>query len=113
MLGFIIHLLITAGLLLAIARLVDGIEVESGAAALWGALVLGLANAIVRPVLVFLTLPLTILTLGLFLLVVNAAMFGLAAALVSGFRVRSFWAALLGSVLLSVFNLLISLFFGL
>jgi putative membrane protein len=113
MLGFVVHVLITAGLLLFIAQLIDGLDVDSGAAALWGALVLGIANAIVRPVLVVLTLPLTIITLGLFLLVVNAAVFGLAAALVPGFRVRSFWAALVGSVLLTVFNLVISVVFGL
>lgn len=113
MLGFLIHLLITAGLLFFIAQLVDGIDVDSGLAAFWGALVLGIANAVVRPILVVLTLPLTILTLGLFLLVVNAAVFGLAAVLVPGFRVRSFWAALVGSVLLSLFNLLISVVFGL
>ena len=113
MLGFIIHLLITAGLLLVIAQLVNGISITSAGAALWGALALGLANAIVRPILVFLTLPLTILTLGLFLLVVNAATFGLAAALVPGFRIRSFWAALIGSILLSVFNVIISIVFGL
>ena len=76
------------------------------------ALVLGLVNAVVRPVMVVLTLPLTFLTLGLFLLVVNAAVFGLAAALVSGFRVRNFWAALVGSVLLSLLNLGISWIFG-
>lgn len=112
MIEFLIHLLITAGLLLFIGHLVGGIEVTSGPAALWGALVLGLANAIVRPLVVLLTLPLTIVTLGLFLLVVNAAMFGLAAALVPGFRVRTVGAAFLGSILLSVFNLVIAFIFG-
>jgi len=66
--------------------------------------VLGIVNALIRPLLVFLTLPITILTLGLFLLVINALLLKLAAALVPGFRVRGFGAAFLGALLLSVFS---------
>jgi putative membrane protein len=107
MAAFIVHLLLTAVLLLVVARVVRGVEIKSFGSALIGALVLGLVNALVRPIMVLLTLPLTILTFGLFLLVINALMFGLAAALVPGIRVRGFLPALFGSVLLTVLNLLI------
>jgi putative membrane protein len=82
--------------------LVPGISVESmGTLALAG-LVLGLVNAILRPVLVLLTLPITLLTLGLFYLIVNGVAFALAAALVPGFRVETFGSAVLGSLIVSV-----------
>lgn len=106
---FIVHVLVTAVLLFVVGRLVSGIHVRDGKAALVGALVLGLANAVVRPVLVLLTLPVTILTLGLFLLVVNALMLALAAALVDGFEIDGFWSALAGSLLLAVMNALVGL----
>lgn len=111
MLQFLVHVIVTAILLFVIGRVVPGIDVRDGRAALWGALVLGIANGIVRPILVFLTLPLTIVTLGLFLFVVNALMLMLAAALVDGFKVRGFGSALAGSVLLSVLNLAVSYIF--
>jgi putative membrane protein len=105
--GFIVHVVVTAVLLFVIGRLVSGIHVRDGKAALVGALVLGLANAFVRPVLVLLTLPVTVVTLGLFLLVVNALMLALAAAFVDGFEIDGFGAALVGAVLLSVMNFFI------
>ena len=111
MLQFLLHLVVTAILLFVVGKIVSGIDVRDAKAALWGALVLGIANAIVRPVLVLLTLPLTIITLGLFLFVVNAVMLMLAAALVDGFKVRGFGSALIGSVLLSVLNLAVDLVF--
>jgi putative membrane protein len=110
MLQFVLHVVVTAVLLLVVGRIVAGIEIRDPKAALWGALVLGIANGFVRPLLVVLTLPLTILTLGLFVFVVNALMLMLAAALVDGFRVRGFGAALVGSVLLSLLNLAVSAF---
>lgn len=109
---FLIHLVITAGLLLLVAKVVKGFEVKSGKVALWSALVLGLANGFVRPILIALTLPLTVLTLGLFLIVINAAMLKLAAALVEGFNIKGFGPALLGSVVLSLLNLAVSMVFG-
>lgn len=112
MIEFILHLLVTAGLLMLVGRLVDGIRVGSGGAALAGALILGIANAVIRPVLVLLTLPLTVLTLGLFLFVINALMLMLAAAVVPNFTVRGLGPALIGSVLLSLLNLLVSWVFG-
>lgn len=109
---FIAHILVTAFLLFLLGRLVDGIEVRDGTAAVLGALVLGLANAFVRPVVVLLTLPATILTLGLFLLVVNALMLMIAAAFVKGFEVKGFGAALWGSIALAVMNILVSVLLG-
>ncbi len=92
--------------------MVSGIEVEDGTAAVIGALVLGLANAFIRPILVVLTLPITFLTLGLFVWVVNAFMLKLTAALVPGFKVEGFWAAMVGSMLLGILNIAVSAFFG-
>jgi putative membrane protein len=108
MLEFLAHLILTAALLLVVAKLVRGVQVQSFGWALVGALVLGLVNALVRPVMVLLTLPLTILTLGLFLLVINALMLWLVGALVSGIRVQGFVPAFLGSLLLTVLNLIIA-----
>lgn len=102
--GFIVHVLVTAGLVFVLGHLVSGIHVRDGKAALFGAIVLGLANAFVRPLLVLLTLPATILTLGLFLFVVNALMLMLAAAFVDGFEVRGLGSALWGSILLGLMN---------
>jgi len=109
---FIAHILVTAALLFILGRLADGIEVRDGKAAVFGALVLGLANAFVRPVIVLLTLPATILTLGLFLIVVNAFMLMLAAAFVDGFEVEGFGAAVWGSIGLAVMNFLVGAMFG-
>ena len=105
--SFLLHLVLTAIALLVVANVVDGVQVSGFGAALIGALILGLVNAFVRPVMILLTLPLTIVTLGLFLFVVNALMFWLVAALVPGFRITGFGAALLGSLLLTVLNILI------
>jgi putative membrane protein len=96
--------------LAAAAYLVPGVSISSGTALAFGALVLGFVNAVVRPVMTLLTLPLTLLTLGLFYLVVNAAAFGLAAALVPGFSVASFWAALLGALVVSLVSWFIGAF---
>jgi putative membrane protein len=112
MIVFFVHLIVTAALLLLVANLVRGVQVEGWGAALLGALVLGLVNGLVRPLMVLLTLPLTILTFGLFLLVVNAVMLWLVAALVPGIRVQGFGPALLGSLLLSLLNLAVALLIG-
>jgi len=105
---FLAHLLITAALLLLVANLIRGVEVRGWGPAFIGAMVLGLVNAFVRPLMVLLTLPLTVLTFGLFLLVVNAFMLWLVAALVPGIRVQGFGAALLGSLLLTILNLAVA-----
>lgn len=105
MFSFLTHLILTAGLLLLMAHLVRGVQVEGWGAALIGAIVLGFVNAIVRPLMVLLTLPLTVLSLGLFLLVINALMLWLVAALVPGIRIQGFWPALMGSLVLTLLNL--------
>ena len=108
----ILNWLLSAAALLAVAHLYSGVVVTSFTAALIAAAVLGLLNAVVRPVLVLLTLPVTIVTLGLFLFVINALMFWSASGLLSGFVVDGFGAALLGSLLYSVINLVIDAALG-
>ena len=96
-----------AAALLFVAHLYDGVRVTSFGAAMVAALVLGLLNTLVRPVLVLLTLPVTVLTLGLFLFVINATTFWMAAEVLEGLAVRGFGAALVGSLLYSVCGLVI------
>jgi putative membrane protein len=108
---FLIHWLVVALGLAAAAYLVPGVSVASGGALALGALVLGFVNAVIKPVLTLLTLPLTVVTLGLFYFVVNAAAFGLAAALVPGFSVASFWAALFGALVVSLVSWGVGAFF--
>ena len=103
----IFNWLLSAAALLAVAHLYAGVTVTSFTSALIAAAVLGLLNAIVRPVLVLLTLPVTVITLGLFLFVINALMFWFAASLLTGFAVRGFTAALIGSLIYSVLQLAI------
>ena len=112
MLGFLIRLLIGAlGLWLA-SELVPGIEVHGVWTLLGAALLLGIVNAVVRPLLVLLTLPITVLTLGLFLLVINAATLGLVAWMLDNFTIAGFWPALLGAIVVSVTGWLASYFIG-
>ena len=99
--------LLGAAALLAVAYLYNGVEIRSFGAALIAAFVIGLFNMILRPVLVVLTLPVTVLTLGLFLFAINALMFWAAAGVIEGFHVRGFGAALLGSLIYSVFGVVI------
>ena len=99
--------LLSAAALLLVAYLYSGVEVKTFTAALVAALVLGLLNTIVRPVLVVLTLPVTVVTLGLFLFVINALMFWAAAGLLDGFHVRGFLAALIGSLIYSLIGVVI------
>jgi putative membrane protein len=96
-----------AAALLLLAQLLPSVKVSGFGAALWAALVLGLLNTLVRPLLVLLTLPVTILTLGLFLFVINALMFWAASWLLDGLEVSGFGAALLGSLIYSVMGLVI------
>jgi putative membrane protein len=111
-LEFLVHLLVTAALLLLVANLVRGVQVEGWGSAFLGAIALGLVNAFVRPVMILLTLPLTVLSFGLFLLVVNAVMLWLVGALVPGIRVQGFTPALLGSLLLTLLNLAVASLVG-
>ena len=103
----IVRWLLSSAALLAVAYLYSGVEIRGFGAALVAAMVIGLFNLILRPVLVVLTLPVTVLTLGLFLFVINAVMFWAAAGVLEGFQVRGFGAALLGSLIYSVFGVVI------
>ncbi|PBI83812.1 Membrane protein of unknown function [Variovorax boronicumulans] len=99
--------LLSAVALLAVAYLYSGVQVQSFGSALLAAAVIGLLNMVVRPVLVILTLPVTIVTLGLFLFVINALLFWAASGLLGGFHVNGFFAALVGSLIYSLLGLLI------
>jgi len=103
----IVKWLLSATALLAVAYLYSGVQVSTYGAALIAALVIGLFNMVLRPVLVVLTLPVTIISLGLFLFVINALMFWAAAEVLDGFHVRGFGAALLGSLIYSAFGVVI------
>ncbi|MGY0393468.1 phage holin family protein [Bizionia sp. KMM 8389] len=103
----IIRLLLTAVAVVVLSKLLPGVSVESYTTAVIVAVVLGMLNMFVRPILIFLTLPATIVTLGLFLFVINACMILLADNLISGFAVSSFWIALLFSILLTVLQSLL------
>ncbi len=110
--GFILRLLISAlGLWLA-TKLVPGVTVSGGWTLLFAAFWLGIVNAIVRPLLIVLTLPITLVTLGLFLLVVNAATFALVAWLLDGFVVDGFIPAVLGAIVVSITGWIASSFIG-
>ena len=99
--------LLSAAALLLVAYVYPGVEVRSFTAALVAAFLIGLLNTFVRPVLVLLTLPVTVLTLGLFLFVINALMFWAAAGVLDGFHVRDFTAALIGSLIYSAIGIVI------
>jgi putative membrane protein len=108
MLTLLARWILNAIALLLVAYLYPGVHVESFFAAAMAALALGLVNAVVRPILVILTLPVTLLTLGLFLFVINGLLFWLVAEIVQGFAVNGFVAALIGSILYSLITLLTS-----
>ena len=99
-----IHLLLTTVLLRVVASAIKGIEVDGWGPAFLGAVVLAVVNNFIRPIALFLTFPLSLVTLGLFIFVVNAVMLWVVAAVVPGMRVKGFGAALLGSLLLTVLN---------
>ncbi|HEY9199045.1 MAG TPA: phage holin family protein [Gammaproteobacteria bacterium] len=110
--GLLLRLLICAlGLWLA-AALLPGMHISSPGTLLLAALLLGVVNAVVRPVLILLTLPITVLTLGLFLLVINAATLGLVAALLDGFAIAGFFTALFGALIVSVTGWIASWYIG-
>jgi putative membrane protein len=100
--NLLLRILITGGLVLLIAHFMPGVHVASFTTALIVAVVLGLLNIFIKPILVILTLPVTIVTLGLFLLVINALIILLCTNIVGGFSVDSFWTALIFSIILSL-----------
>jgi len=99
------------GLYLA-SYLLPGVEISGTSTFILAAILLGLANGIVRPVAFVLTLPLTIVTLGLFLFVLNAAMFGLVAAVLDNFSVAGFWSAIFGAIIVSITSTIASWYIG-
>lgn len=101
---FISKLIIGTLAIIVTTLLLPGIQIDSALTALWVSLVLAFLNAILRPVLVLLTIPITLISMGLFLLVINAVMILLVAKLVPGFSVSGFWTALLFSIILSIVN---------
>jgi putative membrane protein len=112
MIGFVLRVASVAlGLWLA-AEIIPGIAFDDGWTLLAAALVLGIVNAVIRPVIVILTLPISILTLGFFLLVINAAMLGLVAWLLDGFQVAGFWSALFGALMVRLVSWMASWFIG-
>ena len=107
MVKMIVKWLLYAAALVLVANLVSGITVSSFGSALLAAVVIGLLNLLVRPVLVVLTLPVTVITLGLFLLVINALLFWFAGSVLAGFSVAGFWVAVLGAIVYSLIGLVI------
>jgi putative membrane protein len=108
--GFLIRLCLNAVALLIVSTVIPGIEVKGVLPALSAAFFLGLVNAVVRPIIVILTLPLTIVTLGLFIPVINAFLLKLVSLMIQGFEVHGFWSAVFGALLLSIVSGLLSLF---
>jgi len=110
--GFLLRVLIVAAGLWVASAIVPGVEINDGWTLLLAALILGIVNAFVRPVVILLTLPLTILTLGLFLLVINAAMLSLVAWMLDGMTVSGFWSAFFGAIVIAITGWLASSFIG-
>ena len=106
----IIELLIKAFVLLVTTRLVPGFNIDSWTTALIVAFILGVLNIFIKPILLFLTLPATILTLGLFMFVVNALLLIIASKLVSGFQIESFGTAIIAAVVITIISSLVNLF---
>lgn len=100
--GILIRWIVTTLTILMIPSLISGVQVAGFGSALAAAAIIGVLNAVVRPFLILLTLPLTVVTLGVFILVINALLFELAGWLVSGIQIDSFWSAFLGSLIVSV-----------
>jgi len=110
--GFLVRMTITAVGLWIASELVNGFSIQDTPTLIWAAIVLGIVNAVVRPIAVLLTLPFTLVTLGLFLWVINAAMIGLAAWFLDGFHITGFGPALLGAILVSLTGWIGNAFIG-
>jgi putative membrane protein len=106
--GILIRWLILTVAILSAAYLLDGMEVRGFTSAFFAAAVLGILNAVLRPVLIILTLPLNILSLGLFTFVINAFLLKMASGVIPGFEVHGFWPALFGSLIISLVSWLLS-----
>jgi putative membrane protein len=100
--GILIRWLVLTAAIIVASYLLDGIQVKGFFSAFFAAAILGVLNAFFRPILIILTLPINILTLGLFTFIINALLLKMASGVISGFDVRGFWAAVFGSVIISV-----------
>lgn len=103
-------LILTIAIIVA-AYFVPGVYVEGFTTALWSALVLGIINTLIKPLLIFLTLPINILTLGLFTFIINAILVMMAAAIVAGFNITGFWTAIIFSIAISIVVYILNLIF--
>jgi len=108
MIRFFVSWLMMGGALIFVSQQLSGVEVSNYKTALFAVFIIGCVNTFIKPLVKLFTLPINLLTLGLFTLVINAAMFSLAALFVAGFSVKGFWAAILGSVLFSICSMLIN-----
>ncbi|HET7812148.1 MAG TPA: phage holin family protein [Steroidobacteraceae bacterium] len=112
MAGFILRGLIAALGLWAATEMLDGVKIDSASTLVFAGLLLGVVNAIVRPFALLLSLPALLLTLGLFLLVINAAMLGLVALMLPGFHIQGFWSAVGAALIVSIVSWIGSWFIG-
>ena len=108
--SFLLHWAITALALWVASHVFNGVKFENASSLIVSALLLGVINAFVRPLLIILTLPLTLITLGFFLLVINALLLKLVAALVTGFKLSGFWTAFFASIFVSLLSLMLEYF---
>ena len=108
----LVHWVVSAAALLVTAKLIPGFRLKGFGSALWAAVVIGIANAVIWPILIFLTLPINILTLGLFTFVVNAMVLKLCAAFLDGFEIKSWTAAILGAVVLAITGTVLHAYIG-
>jgi len=106
----ILHWLVSGLAVLTTAKIISGFKVSGFWAALWAAIIIGIANSVIWPVLIFLTLPLNIITLGLFTFVVNGAVLKICAAVLPGLKIETWWAAIFGSIVLSITNAVLHYF---
>ena len=110
--GIILRMLIAMFGLYMASQLIPGVSIEGAGTFILAALLLGIVNALVRPVAFLLTLPLTVVTFGLFLFVINAGMFGIVAAFLDNFSVAGFWSAVFGAIVVSICSTVASWFIG-
>ena len=108
--GFLLKWLINVVALLAVVKLISGVSVDRWESAVFAGLVLGLVNAFLRPMVILFTLPLNVLSLGLFTFVINAAMFYLVSKIVAGFEIIDFWSAFWGALIFSLASFILNLF---
>ncbi len=112
MMKMLLHWVLSALSLLLTSKLIPGFQVSDFSSAMWAAVVIGIANIIVWPILIFFTLPINILTLGLFTFVVNGAVLKICAAFLSGFNIDGWWPAIFGSIALSIVSTILHYLFA-